>query len=101
MVARPDNHYDYLEEHLPNFFDMLGIGWEGHGGIVLAHGDKAYAYRSEWESFGIPFNHGVAIYLLSYCTPYDREVRETANGWVAPKDWVIANYDRFRCHLPE
>jgi hypothetical protein len=71
----------------------------GDGGIV-AHGDKCYSYRSEWESKGIPFEHGVAIYLLTYLRPYSKEVRETSNGWVAPKDWVIANYHKFVNHLP-
>ena len=100
MPARTDNHYDYLEAHLPEFFKAVGVNWDVWRGIVSAHGDKAYTYRYEWEKLGIPFAQGVALYLLSYCEPYAQEVRETTNGWVAPKDWVAANYDRFRCHLP-
>ena len=96
------SHYDYLDEHLPAFFEAVGVAWEGNAGIVLAHGDKCYTYHYEWEEAGIPFAHGLAIYLLSYCYPYSQEVRETPDGgWVPPKDWVRANYDRFKAHLPQ
>jgi hypothetical protein len=91
---REINHYKWLEEHLPNFFKKLGI--EECNGIITAHGDKCYGYEGVWNEAGIPFHHGVAIYLLCYLNPYSKEVRETKNGWVRPDDWVIANYPRFK-----
>lgn len=100
-MGRPANHYDYLEAHLPEFFRAIGLGWEANAGIISAHGDKAYSYRYTWEELGIPFAHGVALYLLTYCYPFDLEVRQTEGGWVAPKDWVVDNYERFKYHLPE
>jgi len=69
-------------------------------GMITAHGDKCYGYRAEWDAAGIPFEHGVAIYLLTYCSPYSKESRETEEGWVDPWRWVIANYERFKPHLP-
>jgi len=99
-MLKKENHYDYLQKHLPEFFKAVGVSWDNNTGIISAHGDKAYGYKEKWEKAGIPFPQGVAIYLLSYCTPYAKEVRETSNGWVAPKDWVIDNWDRFKRHLP-
>lgn len=95
-----ENHYDYLNQHLLDFFQSVGLTEGQHRGIIGAHGDKAYSYRYEWEQNGIPFPHGVALYLLTYCYPFDLEVRETEWGWVAPKDWVILNYSRFQHCLP-
>lgn len=94
------SHYDYLKEHLFPFMEKMGVNIEWNGGIIGAHGDKAYGYRDEWKRAGIQFPHGVAIYLLTYCRPYALEVRETENGWVDPKQWVIDNKDRFLPHLP-
>ena len=94
------SHYDYLNQHLLDFFLAIGLNEEDHRGIIVAHGDKAYSYRYEWEQAGIPFPHGVALYLLTYRYPFDLEVRETEWGWVAPKDWVVDNYERFEHHLP-
>lgn len=92
------NHYKWLEQHLPAFFAALGVCYSP--GIITAHGDKCYSYRREWEQAGIPFPHGVALYLLCYERPYSSEVRQTPAGWVAPSDWVVANYQKFREHLP-
>lgn len=94
------SHYDYLRDHLPTFFDQLDVGWEGNEGIIVAHGDKCYGYRERWADVGITFDHGTAIYLLSYVSPYAREVRDTSDGWVDPGQWVIDNYDRFMTALP-
>lgn len=94
------SHYAYLEKHLPDFFRKMGVDWDTSCGVIRAHGDKAYGYRFEWEQVGIPFPHGVAIYLLSYCRPYSDECREMRKGWVAPKDWVLRSYERFRRYLP-
>jgi len=70
-------------------------------GMIAAHGDKCYGYRDQWAKAGIPFEHGVAIYLLTYISPFSHEVRESDSGkWVAPDGWVKDNYVRFQEHLP-
>lgn len=89
------DHYDWLEKHLGKFFENLGIYADYAIGMGSAHGDKCYSYRNQWEKVGIRFEHGVAIYLLSYVYPFSNEVRKTPNGWIAPVEWVIANHERF------
>jgi len=89
------NHYDWLEKYLPDFFKKQGLDFKNYCGIISAHGDKCYSYRAIWHSYNIPFEHGIAIYLLSYCFPFSEEVRNTKNGWVKPDQWVVNNYDRF------
>jgi hypothetical protein len=102
MSALYKNHYDYCDKTLANFWDALGINYHNKfspEGITTAHGDKCYSYKDIWEKNGISFNHGVAIYLLSYIKPYSTEVRETSNGWVDPCEWVINNYTKFKPFL--
>jgi hypothetical protein len=107
------SHYDYLKEVLPDFFDKLAaetktdsLKWEHNRGIISAHGDKCYPMRPDWEAAGLPFEKGVAIYLLTYCLPFSKEVREVRDGyqfnhkWVCPLKWVIDNKDRFINMLP-
>ncbi len=94
------NHYKWLEKHLPAFFEKVGVNYEHNAGIIGAHGDKCYSYRNVFEENGIEFPHGVAIYLLSYVSPYHKEVRETKDGWVDVYDWIIENKDKFICLLP-
>lgn len=97
------NHYNYLERALPQFFancDVRG-GWHYHGGIIIAHGDKGYGYKDKWEEAEISFPRAMAVYLLSYCYPYNKESRETENGWVDPAGWVVDNYSRFDHLLPK
>lgn len=95
------NHYKWLDKHLPDFFDKVGINFNNNAGIVGAHGDKCYTYKTDWEEEGIQFPHGVAIYLMTYCRPYAESVRDTASGWVDPKEWVVENYNRFKQYLPD
>lgn len=96
-----ESHYDWLEVHLMGFFKKIGIDTNiNNSGIISAHGDKFYSYRSGWEEAGVPFFHGAAIMLASYCQPYSKEVRETEHGWVQPDKWVIDNYERFKQFLP-
>lgn len=89
------NHYNWLEKHFPEFLEKIGLDFANCPGIVGAHGDKCYGYRYIWKEKGIPFHHGAALYLLTYLSPYNKEVRETDNGWVAPDQWVIDNYSKF------
>lgn len=90
------SHYDWLDENLESFFEKAGIGNQYHPSVIGAHGDKCYGYKFQWEKAGIPFEHGVAIYLLTYFNPYSEETRETENGWVDVSKWVVENYERFK-----
>lgn len=99
-MRRLHNHYDYLEKHLPTFFQNLGLDYERYRGIILAHGDKCFCYMYGWEEAGLHRNHGAAIYLLTYVHPYSLEVRATKQGWVDPALWCLKNKDRFLPHLP-
>jgi len=95
----PFSHYEYLETHLMDFFNVVGVEHPSKS-IICSHGDKAYSYTRKWENVGIPFHKGLAIYLLTYVSPFEKEVRETDNGWVDPCQWVIDNKDRFLPLLP-
>lgn len=95
------SHYLWLNKHLPGVFQKLGIDWDHNEGIVVAHGDKCYSYEHTWKEKGIPFPHGVAMYLLTQCLPYSAEVRQTPNGWVSPFDWIANNYEKFKAILPD
>lgn len=94
------NHYDYLEKVLPDFFEAVGVNWEHNQGIIVAHGDKFYQYRGRIENAGMTFGQGSAILMLTYCSPYSSESRETENGWVPPIEWVVGNKDKFLHLLP-
>ena len=89
------NHYEWLDKYLPEIFKLLNINWDWNAGIIGAHGDKCYSYKSAWEENGIPFEHGVAIYLLTYCRPFAKEVRDVGGKWVDVNCWVMDNYQKF------
>lgn len=96
------NHYKWLDDrgNLKIFFTAIGLVDGQEGGITVAHGDKGSQYRESWERAGVPYFHGMAILLAGYCYPFSKESRETDKGWVAPEQWVIDNYPRFKPHLP-
>lgn len=91
------DHYEYLDKYFATFLKLLNLEYYVNfvSGIIACDGDKCYGYRYEWDAAGIPFSHGVAIYLLGKMEPYCHAVRDTANGWVAPDKWVIDNYKYF------
>ena len=60
----------------------------GCGGMVSAHGDKAYSYKSGWEKENIPFNRGVLIFLLTYTSELDREKWQSS-------EFVIDKYEHY------
>lgn len=97
-----DNHYVWLENNLHIFFENLNLSGYINNipSIIACDADKCYGYKYMWENEGIPFFHGIAIYLISKIKPYSEEVRDTKNGWVNPEKWVIASYNRFKPHLP-
>lgn len=95
------NHYKWLEQNLEPFLKSVGVDLNnGNAGLIGAHGDKCYCYKHLWEEAGIPFEHGVAIFLLSYVRPYGLEVRDTPDGFIKVDQWVVDNYERFMDHLP-
>ena len=52
--------------------------------------DKAYGYKRQWEKAGVPFNHGVLLFLLTYTSEMDREKCES-------DQFVI---DKYQHYLP-
>lgn len=96
------SHYDWLKVNFETFLTNLNLENPNfHLGLISAHGDKCSCQRYEWEDIGIPFEHGVAIYLLTYIRPWSKEVRETEKGWINPIQWVKDNYKRFKYALPK
>jgi len=98
------NHYKWLEKHFVDFAKKVGLkGYETVGDVQSlnsAHGDKAYCYKWEWERAGIKFPQGVAIFFLTYHSPWESECRETDNGWIDVCKWVVDNKERFLPLLP-
>lgn len=93
--------YDYLYDNLNVFFKRIGLDTEVYNnGLIVAHGDKCEMYKDIWAEHGISMEHGSALYLLTFCHPFSKEVRQTENGWVHPYQWVIDNYNRFKKFLP-
>ena len=92
------SHYDWLQKHFSTFCKNAGIKCYD---VISAHGDKCYGYKRMWKEKGIPFEHGVAIFLLTYLKPHCDDVRETKAGWVDPADWVIQNYEKFKPFFPK
>lgn len=92
------NHYEFLDKYFDIFYTKF-TGFTGGSGLLVSDGDKCSQYRQEWEDSGIPFSHGVAIYLLLKDEPYTNQVRETKDGWVCPAEWVIENYKQFKDEL--
>ncbi len=97
------NHYEWLEQNLQTAFAALGINH--NNGIISAHGDKCYTYQDKWSKAGIPFNHGVVLYLLTYISPWSESCRTVKNAntgikWISPCDWVIDMYPQLKDKLP-
>lgn len=87
----PDN-YEILDKKLAKLFSLLGINEEEAKGLHFAYDDKCDQYKQEWEEAGVPYEHGVMIYMLTFVSPFSENVRSTKNGWVAPEEWVIDTY---------
>jgi len=95
------SHYGWLEDNLVQFFKNLGREdakwWPG---II---GDKGYQYKDAWQKNGIPFEHGMALFLLSCLRPYRKtEVYDWLDNPQGKKveQWVIDNYQKFKPYLP-
>ncbi len=108
MEKKVNNHYTWLENNLQQFLLNLNTYLKTEikpfikdydvnncDGLIGAHGDKCYSSKTN----EIPFEHLVAIYLLTYIYPFSNETREVwinhsldLKIWVDPFDWVKANY---------
>lgn len=64
--------------------------------IIICDSDKCTQYRGTWESKGIPYEHGVMIYLITKMRPYSDEARVT----ISPCNFVIEHYDEFKKFIP-
>lgn len=99
MPKRIESHYDWLFKHLPTIIQNLGLR-DSIMGAIVGDGDKCWSWQDQWKEAGIPFPHGVAMYILSKTRPWSEEVRETKTGWVPVYDWIVNNYSRFKEHFP-
>lgn len=91
------NHYKWLDKHLNQFWiDVFGKSLNDLfcGGIVSAHGDKGRGYMRKWQESGIPFVHGMALFMLTYTNIMDEEKHKSC-------EWVINNYEKYSKHLPD
>ena len=91
------NHYKWLDKYFPEFLNRLGINFNiCCPGIISCHADKCYGYKDAWDAESIPFERGVAIYLLSYLNPYAETcVRSDISNW------VVSNYNIFKTVFDE
>lgn len=92
------DHYQWLDKHLNDFWIKVfgkSLNDSGFGGVVSAHGDKAYGYKRRWENAGIPFPHGVAVFFLLYT---DLSTEEDS---MRTCEWVIEKYPEYKKYLPE
>ena len=64
--------------------------------IIICDSDKCMQYREIWEKHGIPFDHGVMIYLITKMKPYCEEARKT----ISASDFVIKYYEQFKVFIP-
>lgn len=93
------SHHDWLRKHFVTFLTNLGVeNAQVHLSLVSAHADKCQQYRNQWEP-DIPFDHGVALYLLTYLKPYSNQVPKK-DGWLQTAQWVKDQYATFQPHLP-
>ena len=64
--------------------------------IIVCDADKCTQYSEIWERNGIPYEHGVMIYLITKMRPYSNEARVT----ISPCDFVIKHYEAFKKFIP-
>ena len=64
--------------------------------IIICDADKCTQYSEIWKRNGIPFEHGVMIYLITKMKPYSDEARKT----ISASDFVIQYYEKFKEFMP-
>lgn len=94
------NSIDYkkLNKVFPIF--LKNIGKENQipyaESIIICDSDKCIQYYDIWEKNGIPFDHGVIIYLITKMKPYSDEARKT----ISASEFVIKYYNDFKKFIP-
>ena len=88
---KQENHYRFIERVGDEAKKIANLQFDPDQ-ISVAHGDKCYGYRDEWENKDIDFRIGALLYLMTHMLPYCTHVRETDDGWVDPGKWVIDFY---------
>lgn len=91
------SHYDYLEFVIDRFWPKVFGKTRNEmfcGCNVGAHADKCDGYKFDWNDAGIPFYHGVLLFLLTYTKLMDRPKHESG-------EWVIENYEKFNSMIFE
>ena len=64
--------------------------------IIVCDSDKCTQYKNVWEKHGIPYEHGVMIYLITKMKPYSDEARKT----ISADEFVIQYYEKFKVFMP-
>lgn len=95
-LAKIKNHFKYLDYVWEDFHTAVfgkSASDSFRGGMVGAHGDKAYCFANAWEEKDIPFFHGVLLYLLTY-------IASEMEGYTKSqsKEFVI---DKYQYYLPK
>ena len=91
-----------MNEKLKNDFSLFlkNIGKESQvpyaESIITCDADKCTQYSDIWERNGIPYEHGIMIYLITKMKPYCDEARVT----ISASDFVIKHYDEFKKFIP-
>lgn len=84
FINETSNHYKWLELHLEDYWKSVTgktLSESNAGGIISAHGDKAYCYSINLADHGIPRPWAVAIFLTSYY------LKDRANGYEM-ENWI-------------
>ena len=87
-----------MNEKLKNDFSIFlrNIGKENQvpyaESIIVCDADKCTQYSDVWKRNGIPYEHGVMIYLITKMRPYCNEARVT----ISPCELVIKHYNEFK-----
>lgn len=103
MIIQENNApYDEYHELLDKFPVFLkNIGREDQvryaESIITCDSDKCEQYRLQWEKNGIPYLHGVMIYLITKMKPYSNEARVE----ISPCSFVIKHYKDFEDLIPD
>jgi hypothetical protein len=81
------NHYEYVERHGAAFSQSLGLR-ENIATFLSAHGDKCMMLKIKARDAGYHQGKAVLVYLLTYVSPYSKQIRET-DVWVDPYAWCL------------
>jgi hypothetical protein len=95
--------YAWLEDAMPKI--LFNLGKPPEVWLYASNSARLYAhichdFRFPWENNDIPFNHGIALFLLSFFEPWLSNSHDAETGEYDPQMWVLANYNRFKEYFP-